>query len=191
MSKFVSGVFRKIKKSFGAIMHHPVVSGVLVGSVLALGVMAGPFIKANNVNFNSARDCDSNAVLRCGAMSIGELTSKYQNSPGTPKIYEYFDISRQDISNIRKDVVAGKVNENGNVTVNGKLVATDAITAGRQNMPGSTKVTYKGVTFYKRKPSVSFQSNSLDSYVVMQIFNINFINQIFNIIICCSYVINC
>lgn len=47
------------------------------------------------------------------------------------------------------------------------LVATNAMTAGRQNMPGSTQMTSDDTVFFKRPPSVSFQSSSLPAFVVM------------------------
>jgi hypothetical protein len=65
-------------------------------------------------------------------------------------------------------VVAGEVYKDGTVKVNGQVVATDAITAGRQNISGSTKVTTNGTTFYRRPPSVSFVSSPLSAYVVMK-----------------------
>jgi len=63
--------------------------------------------------------------------------------------------------------VAGSVTKSGDVLVNGNIVATNALTAGRQSIPGSTTKTYNGTTFYERPPSVSFLVDSLSAFVVM------------------------
>jgi hypothetical protein len=47
------------------------------------------------------------------------------------------------------------------------LVATNAMTAGRQNISGSTKMANGGTVYFMRPPSVSFKSSSLPAYVVM------------------------
>jgi len=72
-----------------------------------------------------------------------------------------------DIQNLPTNAVAGTVTKSGDVMIGSKLVANGALTAGRTDMPGSTKVVTQGITLYKRPPSVSFQQASLDAYVVM------------------------
>ncbi len=134
----------------------------IVGAVLAVGA----FVGYNNFYSNAdARDCSTNSVIKCGTYSIGELRDAYNTdkTPGTKNIYEYFGLTSSIINDGR--VVNGLVHKSGIVTVGGKTVATDALTAGRENMSGSTKVTYKGTTFYTRTPSVSFLSSSLEAYV--------------------------
>jgi hypothetical protein len=135
-------------------------------SVLLSGVL--PVSAA--VTFNSARDCDSNAVIHCGAMSTGELVNKYNANPSAQAIFSWFGISSQSVQNMHATAAAGKVTKNGEVLVNGKVVANNAVTAGRHNITrngGSTKVVHNGVTFYVRAPHVSFRSNSLDAFVVL------------------------
>ena len=130
----------------------------------ALGIAAAP---ASALSVSSPTDCDDNAVLRCGALSTQSLISKYGSQSGAAAIYAYFGISRADVMAMNSSAVAGSVTKSGDVLVGGKVVATNAMTAGRQNMSGSTKVTSNGVTFYKRAPSASFQSSSLPAFVVM------------------------
>lgn len=137
---------------------------VLTGLItLALGVQS---VSAAGVVFNSARDCDSNAVVNCGAMTANELTTKYNASSSVKVIYAYFGISSTDFKNI-SSAVAGSVAKDGSVYVGSKLVAKNALTAGRQNIAGSQKVVSQGVTFYTRPPSVSFRSERLDAFVVL------------------------
>ena len=66
-----------------------------------------------------------------------------------------------------KTAEVGSVTKSGEVILDGKVVATKAVTAGRLNISGSTKHTNNGTVYYTRPPSVSFLNNSLSAYVVM------------------------
>jgi uncharacterized repeat protein (TIGR01451 family) len=155
-----------------------VVAGVVAAFAFGLGVFTSA--TAENVSFSSTRDCDANAVIYCGAMSVNQLINRYDNGSGSSSkktihdIYNYFGISSTEVHQMDNantsdfSVHAGKVTSTGNVLINGNIVATNALTAGRQYISGSTKVTYNGTTFYTRTPSVSFQSNSLDAFVVKE-----------------------
>ncbi len=114
------------------------------------------------------RDCDDNAVLRCGAYSTSELKQKYNNQSGAKTIFSHFGISSSEINQMQRTAVNGYITRDNKVVVDGKTVATNAVTAGRHNMPGSKKVTKGGTTFYTRPPSVSFSQQRLEAYVVMK-----------------------
>lgn len=143
---------------------HGAILGAIVGVVIVSG-LRGEQVAA--LSITAPRDCDSNAVINCGALNTTELKQRYSNK-GVSSIYDYFGISSTDIDSIDTTAAAGLVFKDGDVTVNGKTVATDAITAGRENISGSTKVTSGGVTFYKRPPKVSFRPDSIAAYVVMK-----------------------
>lgn len=119
------------------------------------------------------QNCDSNAVMYCGATSASQLVNKYNTGDGqnsivsTQNIYNSFGITSADIQAMPSTAVAGSVTKSGDVYVGNQLVATNALTAGRQYIAGSTTRTYGGTTFYARPPSISFLSNSLTAYVVM------------------------
>lgn len=138
---------------------------VLISSVLVLSKPVNAATATSN-----ARDCDNNAVMKCGALTTKELKIKYMNpnDPSGRLILNAFGISNIDIQEIDKLAVLGQVTKKGEVLVNGKTVATNAVTAGRLNMPGSSKENYQGVTYYMRPPSVSFRSESLQAFVVME-----------------------
>src|SRR6185437_10332024 len=143
--------------------------------IIAGASFATDSAQAANISLGGPRDCNSNAVMYCGAGSVNTVQSKYHNgvsghntASSIQHIYNYFGISSGDINSMDSYTVAGNVYKDGNVKVNGKIVATHAWTAGRQNIAGSTKITYAGTTFYKRQPSVSFVSNPLAAYVVMK-----------------------
>lgn len=130
----------------------------------------------------STPNCDDNAVVICGATSVSQLQQKYNNKNGVSygsikesqatihNIYNYskFAISSSDISSMSSQAVSGYVTKGGDVYAGGKLVATDALTAGRTNYSGSTKVTSNGTTFYTRKPIVSFKDDELSAMVDMK-----------------------
>lgn len=152
-------------------------------SIMVVIAVASVAINSNahaaNISFNTPRDCNSNAVMYCGATSLSQLQSQYYHGVAgysgnggkaysIQDIYHAFGISPNDISNMSNNAVAGYVTKSGNVYLaNGKLVATDVMTAGRTDFPGSTKVKYGATTFYERPPRVSFESNSISAYVVM------------------------
>lgn len=139
-----------------------------VATALFIGViMSGVLPAAAAVSFNSARDCDANAVIHCGAMSTGELINKYNSNHSAAVIFSWFGIHQGTVHGMGNTAVAGRVTKNGEVIVNNRVVATNAVTAGRRFIPGSTKVVHHGVTFYARAPHVSFRSNSLDAFVVL------------------------
>lgn len=122
---------------------------------------------ASNLSIGGPSDCDDNAVIRCGAHSVGMLVDDYRNSAYVKAVYGSFGISRSDMNNLTDTAVMGTVTKQGDVFVNGRLVARNAITGGRQDMPGSTRVDANGAVFFRRPPSVSFVSDSLPAFVSM------------------------
>nr|AIA13714.1 hypothetical protein [uncultured bacterium]AIA14005.1 Unknown Function [uncultured bacterium] len=144
---------------------HGMMAGAFIGVVIVLSLRNA--VPASALSIISPRDCDTNAVINCGALSTTELQQRYSYA-GVAAIYNSFGISAQDIANVGTTAAAGQVYKDGTVTVGGVTVATNAITAGRNNIAGSTKVVSGGVTLYKRPPSVSFRVNSIAAFVVMQ-----------------------
>ncbi len=166
---------------------------VLVGIVILLISPLLAAVHADALTIASNRDCDSNAVINCGALDLNELENRSSQS-GVAQIYSSFGISMQDINNMRNTAVEGVVTNKNNVWIHRSsglcpntdnsslstsnqqavqnnpnlcLVATNAMTAGRQNISGSVTTTSGEVTFFKRPPSVSFASSSLPAFVVM------------------------
>ena len=149
---------------------------VLATSLIGGGALFSTAAHAQNLSFNTVTDCDANAVIRCGTVTTAQLISRYNNGTtgNTAKsihdIFNFFGISSSDVQSIGTTAVAGRVTKSGAVFVNGTTaaVASGAVTAGRQNIAGSTAVTSNGTTFFKRAPNVSFQSDSLAAFVVMK-----------------------
>jgi hypothetical protein len=144
---------------------HGMVTGAFIGLVLIFSL--GKPGDANALTMTAPRDCDTYAIIHCGALSTAELKKDYQDS-GVAPIYKYFGISTTDIQYIGARAVTGRVYDNGVVKVNGKTVATKAITAARRYVTGSHKVTIGSRTYYVRYVSASFSRTSEPAFVVMK-----------------------
>jgi uncharacterized repeat protein (TIGR01451 family) len=157
--------------------------GMLLATLVTAAAGASLFITSQTLAAaTNGFNCDSNAVIYCGAetskgaAAASQITSRYNSGDGhnsaasIHSIYgsSWFGIGSSDIQNLSKNAQVGTVTKSGNVIVGGKTVATNALTAGRQNLTGSTKRTSNGTVFYTRTPQVSFTQSSLSAYVVMQ-----------------------
>jgi len=129
-------------------------------------------------------DGDSNSVIWCGADSGGtarpsRITTAYNKGDGhnsaksIQNIYgsAFFHISNSDIQHLSTIAKVGSVTKSGDVMLNGKVVATNAFTAGRTKLTSScgssTRHQVGDTVFWTRKPCVSFNSNSIGAYIVM------------------------
>jgi len=163
-------LFSKLKGSLRKV----IISSAVVATAIGIGAVGMGTAAA------AGGDCVPNSVVWCGVTSASDANSKYDkgdghNSAGSiHTIYTYFKISGTDVNNLAKPpvgytTVKGEVYTDGTVKVDGKTVATDAITGGREWIAGgSTKHTINGTTFYSRKPSVSFKSSPLSAIVSMK-----------------------
>lgn len=104
-------------------------------------------------------DCDDNAIIRCGAFTASQLQTK--TAGDVQDIYAHYGINSADFDSLE----IGSVHKDGTVWVGSNQVATEAITAGRQNISGSTYLP--SLKIYERPPSVSFRSNQLTAFVKM------------------------
>jgi len=138
--------------------------------ITLVGLLGGMLIQpltADALSISSQADTDNNAVISGGVSDSSRLVQATQPS-GIACLYNRFGITSQDINSFDSEAIAGRVTSGGKVIVNGQTVATAAVTAGRQNMPGSTRLSCGSHSFYMRPPSVSFVSSSLPAYVVMR-----------------------
>lgn len=137
----------------------------LLPCLLSVGLFLRP--AASALTIGGTQDCDANAVIPCGISNSDQLSNAAAPG-GITCLYKHFGISSTDISNFDSQAVAGSVTKTGKVIINGKTVATNAMTAGRQNMPGSTRFVCDNHGFFIRTPSVSFANSSLPAFVVMK-----------------------
>lgn len=145
-----------------------VAAAAAVAGVAMLVATATTPNQASAVSFNVYRDCSSNSVIKCGAMTTSEVQSKYNSEAGVKQIFAAYHISASDVASLGSTAVSGYATQSGDVVVNGKVVATHAFSAGRDPISGSTRASYGGVTFYNSPDQTAFLSSDIHGYVVMK-----------------------
>jgi len=141
----------------------------LIGAAAMMASLALPMSASAQ-----GQNCDANAVIWCGATSVSTLQNRFANGDGhnsaasIQHIFAWFGISGSAVNEMSSDAQNGIVTKSGEVFVGNQMVATDAVTGGRQNIAGSIRELRDGTTFFVRKPSVSFLDNSLSAFVVMK-----------------------
>ena len=122
---------------------------IVLGAVLALASLVGAVSFSASASAAESRECGDNAILRCGAMSASELKKDYaDNDRGLKDIYSYYNIDASDIA-ASGSAKTGYVHTDGTVTVDGKVVATNASTVGRSSSLGGHRVNANGHTVYQ------------------------------------------
>jgi hypothetical protein len=82
-------------------------------------------------------DCDNNAIIKCGFSDAGDFINKVKgNDSGNgfhdlQTIYSYYGLSASDYNNFAAHAVLGTAQANGDIVVNGQVVATGAKSIGR------------------------------------------------------------
>ncbi|MGB3946158.1 MAG: hypothetical protein WBK76_04975 [Candidatus Saccharimonadales bacterium] len=109
--------------------------GVSLLAVATIGVIQLPTKAVDN-----SRDCDQFAIIHCGTLNGDELRSEFETNGASAAngyttaqsdiraVFNAMGISRSDLNGTFKQ---GIVRKNGNVEVDGKVVATDARMAAR------------------------------------------------------------
>ncbi|NCU37937.1 DUF11 domain-containing protein [Candidatus Saccharibacteria bacterium] len=121
---------------------------VTITAFTAYALLDGDTTRALNP---SARDCDTNSIIYCGAITPSELAAKFNaNKTGElDDIYPYYGVTGAMINGMAQK--QGKVTRDGEVIYNGKVVATNGYSIGRHYKEGSVKVVHGESTFWKRK----------------------------------------
>lgn len=145
--------------------------GVVAAIVSFTGyaLIAGDSINALNP---SARDCDNNSIIYCGAITPDELAVKYAaNKTGDlPALYNHYGISAGMING--RTQKQGYVTKAGDVYYGGKVVARKAISVGRQYSSGSWAVNINGHTYYERYTGTNYAAG-VDAIAVHIWFDAN------------------
>lgn len=141
-------------------------NNTLVIAFFALGLFAFGALGLSQYTGAKAdivRDCDDNAIMRCGAADANEFRTKYdQNAPGDlPAIYGHYWIPR-DIQ-----VVQGQSFKDNTVRVNGRIVADNAQSIGRQQKPGDHAISIGGKTYWEGPNSSAFAGDGLPTLVAL------------------------
>ncbi|HSW80623.1 MAG TPA: hypothetical protein VLG47_07640, partial [Candidatus Saccharimonadales bacterium] len=142
--------------------------GAVVGALLVLVMReVNPAAAATAV----ARDCSTNSIMKCGATTKTEFISKVKtNSPSDLKpVYNSFGLTSDSYNNFVTYAVSGNDMRDGRIVVNGKTIATNSYSLGRerQGVPISNKVTINGKTYWKGTPGQRFGAgiNSIPVWV--------------------------
>jgi len=141
-------------------------ASLAVLAVVVSGIALFGFLTTNSEAL--PKDCDDNAITHCGSMDYKDLAEDYKdNKSELSKIYGHYGLSESDILNASSKAKMGRVYKDGRVTVDGKVVATNAYSIGRHNMSGSSKISIGGKTYYERKTSVSFAADYIVAFVFL------------------------
>lgn len=133
------------------------------------GIALGANLLVSN-NAASAETCKTNNIMPCGYNSVSEFVSKYKsNNPSDMKaIYAAYGLSSDEIDRFAKTAKAGLVYKNGNITVDGKVVAKNATNLGREKGAGYDKaVNIGGKTYYSGSTQNTFAADKLPALVMM------------------------
>ena len=143
--------------------------------VLALVVTAGAGIYRMGLGEAQAmaRDCSTNSIIKCGIADYNELTAKYdENAHGDVRaIMDHYWIKREVQAGDR--VVHGTANNRGEVVAEGRVVATNAASIGRENLgkPSTHEISINGKKYYQTShvggEAFANPGGSLDALIVL------------------------
>ena len=108
---------------------------------------------------DNSPDCDDVAIIRCGAFDMDTMRQK-ASQDDVPKIFNHLGVSQNDL---KGQFVNGIVWRDGRVTVDGKVVATNAMTAGRNF--GGTPIEGTNAGVY---PTSKFVTEGQTAFVKMK-----------------------
>jgi len=147
---------------------NPRVNKKFLTAIISLFVVASSVLALNGFNGNSfaaidnTPDDDTVAIIRKGAFSESELRADAAKGD-VPKVMSAFGISQSELNGF----VEGVVWKNGRVTVNDKVVATGAITAGRWNNPTSDMTRIAGTDRAYKMSTSHFVDDGQTAFVKM------------------------
>lgn len=119
------------------------------GAALVVAATFGVIqLSAHASNIDNGSHCDTVSIVKCGTHSTAQILNAWDNYGNNVRnTYQAFGITRSQINGL----VEGVVYKDGRVTVGGKTVATNAMTAGR-NWGGSNRTHVVG-NIYKYSTS--------------------------------------
>lgn len=136
--------------------------------VVLTGIALSATLVINNTRADAA-SCGDNDIVRCGFGSAGDFVAKYNaNSAGDlPAIYQAFGLSSNELDRFARTAKPGTAYKNGTIVVDGKVVATDATSLGRNAKSYSSPININGKTYHESRSQDVFLSNSIPAYVMM------------------------
>lgn len=116
---------------------------------LAMVLTAGVGIYTFNKADTFAADCSDNSIVRCGFTSYEGLTAAYNNNQygDIRTIFDHYWIKPTLEPGTR--AVMGVADSNGNVVADGRVVASNASSIGRQAIKNSHPISIGGKTYHE------------------------------------------
>lgn len=139
---------------------------------LALAGTVAGLVVSSQSGANAA-SCDivahSNDIIRCGVTTPSDFATKVkQNSTGDlQNIYTHYGLPMSQLDNFAKNAKAGVAYKDGTIKVDGKTVATNAHSLGRNQKNGDWGISIAGRTYYQGYNTTAFASNSLPALVLL------------------------
>jgi len=143
-------------------------TALFAASALLLGV-AG----LHRATASSMQDCKWNSIIKCGEPTADEFITQVranddkQGHHDLQAVYSDFGLVPSDYSKFVTDAQPGMAKQDGTVVVDGKVVATDAWSIGRQHFSYATPIDINGHTYYKANDTRVL----LENLPVMVMFN--------------------
>ncbi len=132
-----------------------------------IGTLSIGFGLTAQARIDNDPDCDTVAIIKCGAFSMSKVREKYNNDglyKDQPKVFAAFGISKSELEGSFEE---GIVYRDGRVTVGGKVVATNAKTAGRWNNPTSDMTKISGTERAYKMSTSHFVDEGQTAFVKM------------------------
>lgn len=156
---------------------------MVVGSAFIVALVAAAGLGFATKQFTSAamaRDCDNNAIMRCGADDIKEFVADAKANNGRTQkvqsdiqtIYNHYGLSASEYTRFEQTAQQGTVYNDGRVVVGNQTVMTGASSLGRQSFgnPARKATPINGKTYYSSTVKESF-SKGVTSLPVMVMFD--------------------
>lgn len=134
---------------------------------LALSISAVAMItRQDNTATAQTAACPTNDIIRCGVTDRADFREKYYDNELNDlyAIYANYGIRPVEVARYG---VEGTVNRDGTVRANGRVVATDAYSLGRDAKPYSNPVNIGNGTYHESRAQDVLNQESLPSLVVM------------------------
>ncbi len=116
-------------------------------SLLATFSLAGQRVEAQAM----VQDCSTNSVVRCGASSAADLIAKIRaNNPNDLQaIYSHFKLTPDKYDAFIREAKMGMAYRNGEIKVDGQVVAKDAWSLGREQKSYSQPYRIGEATYHR------------------------------------------
>ncbi len=158
--KEMDGMLLRRRRSGGSRLQKLAYAGAI--SILAILISVVPL----GVQNASAATCTDNDIMKCGYSSPSSFidrveanTNGVNNTPDLQAIYAHYGLSSAEYSSFAAHAVRGEAMRNGEIIVNGKVVASGARSIGREESPqGSSPFSafIDGRTYYGNTNAQAF-----------------------------------